>query len=183
MTQGLGRRWRLACMTPSLFDDLRSVCSVLLTGACVAGRGGGGALRCGRLDGGEISFGAGTRKERRHCSHKEATAARTASRPSCLIILGLVADRAGITPAEIAEHLVEVHGEHFAPRMIWCCLDRYKPTSNKAAHVSEQERPDVTAARQTWHASQGTLHPLRLAFVDGRRPGTWCRRRGRRRCA
>ena len=33
-------------------------------------------------------------------------------------------------------------------------------------HASEQERPDIAAARVTWKAGQGALDPKRLVFID-----------------
>jgi transposase len=33
-------------------------------------------------------------------------------------------------------------------------------------HASEQERPDVAAARAVWQAAQPTLDPARLVFID-----------------
>jgi transposase len=33
-------------------------------------------------------------------------------------------------------------------------------------HASEQERPDVAAARAAWQAAQPTLDPARLVFID-----------------
>ena len=38
--------------------------------------------------------------------------------------------------------------------------------SKKTAHASEQERPDVTAQRQAWRATQAELNPQRLVFID-----------------
>jgi transposase len=38
--------------------------------------------------------------------------------------------------------------------------------SKKTLHASEQDRPDVAAARQRWRELQGTLDPSRLVFID-----------------
>jgi transposase len=38
--------------------------------------------------------------------------------------------------------------------------------SKKTLHASEQDRPDVAAARQRWRALQGTLDRSRLVFID-----------------
>jgi transposase len=40
------------------------------------------------------------------------------------------------------------------------------PAQKKSQHASEQERPDVAAARQEWQASQAELNPERLVFID-----------------
>jgi transposase len=36
----------------------------------------------------------------------------------------------------------------------------------KSVHASEQDRPDVAAARAVWKAAQGLLDPARLVFID-----------------
>src|SRR5829696_7800059 len=36
----------------------------------------------------------------------------------------------------------------------------------KILHASEQERPDVAAARQRWREDQPSLDPARLVFID-----------------
>jgi transposase len=36
----------------------------------------------------------------------------------------------------------------------------------KTVHASEQERPDVKAAREAWRESQPSLDPARLVFID-----------------
>src|SRR5256885_7364522 len=36
----------------------------------------------------------------------------------------------------------------------------------KIVHASEQERPDVAAARAAWIAAQPELDPARLVFID-----------------
>jgi transposase len=38
--------------------------------------------------------------------------------------------------------------------------------SKKIVHASEQERPDVAAARTAWQAEQLALDPARLVFID-----------------
>src|SRR3979411_243580 len=38
--------------------------------------------------------------------------------------------------------------------------------SKKIVHASEQERPDVAAARAAWIAAQPDLDPARLVFID-----------------
>src|SRR5258708_28157385 len=38
--------------------------------------------------------------------------------------------------------------------------------SKKIVHASEQERPDVAAARAAWIAAQPELDPARLVFID-----------------
>lgn len=72
-------------------------------------------------------------------------------------VLGLIADRADITLAEIAEHLVEVHGERFAPSTIWRCLDRHKLTFKKnsarqRAGTARRRRCATGLVRKPGHA-------------------------------
>jgi transposase len=38
--------------------------------------------------------------------------------------------------------------------------------SKKSLHAAEQDRPDVAQAREQWKASQTTLDPKKLVFVD-----------------
>src|SRR5271156_535913 len=38
--------------------------------------------------------------------------------------------------------------------------------SKKTLHASEQDRPDVAEARQSWKAEQTNLDPNRLVFID-----------------
>src|SRR5215208_7823439 len=52
--------------------------------------------------------------------------------------------------------------------------------SKKTLCAAEQDRPDVAAARQNWQATQGTLDPARLVFVDETGTNTkFVRTRGR----
>lgn len=46
-------------------------------------------------------------------------------------ILNLITTTRDITLAEIASHLLEAHGEQFAPSTIWRCLDRHGQTFKK----------------------------------------------------
>jgi len=43
---------------------------------------------------------------------------------------------------------------------------RRASASKKIVHASEQERPDVAAARAAWIAAQPELDPARLVFID-----------------
>src|SRR5208282_1833203 len=36
----------------------------------------------------------------------------------------------------------------------------------KSLHASEQQRPDIAAARENWRAEQPDLDPERLVFID-----------------
>src|SRR3981189_3758688 len=52
--------------------------------------------------------------------------------------------------------------------------------SKKIVHASEQERPDVAAARAAWIAAQPDLDPARLVFIDETGTSTNMARRGGR---
>jgi len=43
---------------------------------------------------------------------------------------------------------------------------RHAITFKKALHAAEQDRPDVSLARERWKASQASLDPTKLVFVD-----------------
>src|SRR4051812_25620301 len=45
-------------------------------------------------------------------------------------------------------------------------LPRKASASKKIVHASEQERPDVAAARLAWKEAQPALDPRRLVFID-----------------
>jgi transposase len=56
-----------------------------------------------------------------------------------------------------------------SPRRTARCAGSFSGTgsaSKKTLRAAEQDRPDVAAARQAWQATQGTLDPARLVFVD-----------------
>ncbi|AWL99649.1 IS630 family transposase [Bradyrhizobium amphicarpaeae] len=77
-------------------------------------------------------------------------------------ILSLVKATPDMTLAEIADHLLKVHGEHFVPSVVWRFFDR----RNKTSHASEQDRPGVAAERAAWKASQPEIGIDRLVFID-----------------
>jgi hypothetical protein len=49
---------------------------------------------------------------------------------------------------------------------VWKFLDRHGRTLEKIPHASEQERPDVRAARHRWADRQSDIAPERLIFID-----------------
>ena len=81
-------------------------------------------------------------------------------------ILALVEATPDMTLAEIADHLLKVHGERFVPSVIWRFFDRRNITFKKTSHASEQDRPDVAAERAAWKASQPEIDIHRLVFID-----------------
>jgi hypothetical protein len=49
---------------------------------------------------------------------------------------------------------------------IWRFFDRHGVSFKKTVHATEQERPDVAAARLLWKSLQPRLDPRRLVFID-----------------
>lgn len=85
-------------------------------------------------------------------------------------ILFLVEATPDMTLAEIADHLFKVHGEPFAPSVVWRFFDRRNITFKKTSHAGEQGRPDVAAERAAWKASQPEIDINRLVFIDETEP-------------
>ena len=81
-------------------------------------------------------------------------------------VLGLVADRADISLAEIAEALAGEHDLSVCPATVWYFFDRRGISFKKTAHAAEQERPDVAARRLAWFEAQPELDPEKLVFID-----------------
>ena len=80
-------------------------------------------------------------------------------------LLGLIGERAELTLAEIRDLL----GERDIPigvSSIWRFFDRHGVSFKKTVHASEQERPDVAAARLVWKNLQPQLDPRHLVFLD-----------------
>jgi transposase len=65
-------------------------------------------------------------------------------------IMNAIEAKPDMTLAEIAEMLESEHLASFAPSSIWRFLDRHSVTFKKSARATEQDRPDVAAARQAW---------------------------------
>jgi transposase len=83
-----------------------------------------------------------------------------------VFILGLVADRADISLAEIADALAREHDLSACPATVWYFFDRRGISFKKTAHATEQERPDVAARRLAWFEAQPDLDPEKLVFID-----------------
>ena len=96
------------------------------------------------------------------------------------VILAAVEAQVDITLLELAEMLRRAHGASFAPSTVWRFLDRHDITVKKAAHASEQQRPDVAKRREAWFDAQPDLDPAHLVFIDETGATTkMARRRGR----
>ncbi|MBF0561231.1 MAG: IS630 family transposase [Alphaproteobacteria bacterium] len=81
-------------------------------------------------------------------------------------LLEQISNTPDMTLEEIRERL---HGETgMLPSIstIWRFFDRHGISLKKTAHASEQERPDVKAARTEWKSNQLNLDPSKLVFLD-----------------
>jgi transposase len=81
-------------------------------------------------------------------------------------VLGLVASEPDLTIEEIRERLRE---RGISVGYATVCGGSWTATlsgSKKTLHASEQDRPDVAAARQRWREARATLDPARLVFID-----------------
>jgi transposase len=63
------------------------------------------------------------------------------------MILSVIKAKPDMTLVQIAEMLEAETGASFAPSSVWRFLDRHAITFKKNAHATEQDRPDVAAAR------------------------------------
>jgi len=107
-----------------------------------------------RRDTGEIA----ARPQRCHLPPKlsalhEAIRAEAAARPDA-------------TLAELRRWLSEAHQVHASEGLMHATLLRPGLTLKKALRATEQDRPDVAAARADWRERQPGLVPGRLAFID-----------------
>lgn len=85
-------------------------------------------------------------------------------------ILSLVEATPDMTLAEIADHLFKVHGERFAPSVVWRFFDRRNITFKKTLHASEQGRPSsLMSARPSsrWMTSSPPTMPIIGALFAG----------------
>ncbi|MGH7002123.1 MAG: IS630 family transposase [Stellaceae bacterium] len=82
-------------------------------------------------------------------------------------ILGVLEAAPDTTLDEMVERLRDERAITVVRTAVWKFLDRRGQThKKKTAHASEQERPDVKAAREDWFDSQTGLDPERLIFID-----------------
>ena len=79
-------------------------------------------------------------------------------------LLELIAARPDLTLEEIRVELA-ARGIHVGYGTVWRLPPRAS-ASKKIVHASEQERPDVAAARVAWRLDQPALDPRRLVFID-----------------
>jgi transposase len=80
-------------------------------------------------------------------------------------LLALIVELPDLTLEEIHHRLV-ARGVAVAVSTIWRFYDRHGISFKKTVHASEQERPDVKAAREAWRESQPSFDPMHLIFLD-----------------
>jgi hypothetical protein len=96
--------------------------------------------------------------------------------------LELVAREPDLTLTEIVQRLLQDHRVRTADRSVDRFFKRHGLSFKKTLHATEQERPDVAAARQGWKTDQASLDAKRLVFVDETGTSTkMVRTHGRRR--
>lgn len=82
-----------------------------------------------------------------------------------LWLLERVAAVPDLTLEEIRAELA-ARGKHVGYGTVWRFFAAEDISFKKIVHASEQERPDVAAARAAWIAGQPDLDPARLVFID-----------------
>ncbi|MGH1571859.1 IS630 family transposase [Methylobacterium sp. P31] len=110
----------------------------------------------------------------------QGRARRSKLDPHEAFLRALIAERDDVTLEEMRVRLKDEHDLTVGLGTLWSFLDARGLTYKKTAHATEQDRPDVRAARQAWFEGQPDLDPSRLVFIDE----TWtatnmARRRGR----
>ncbi|WP_091712264.1 IS630 family transposase [Methylobacterium phyllostachyos] len=97
----------------------------------------------------------------------QGRARRSKLDPHEAFLRGLIADRDDITLEEMRVRLREEHALTVGLGTLWAFLDARGLTyKKKTAHATEQDRPDVKAAREAWFEGQPDLDPSRLVFLD-----------------
>ena len=81
------------------------------------------------------------------------------------LVLALIADRPDLTIEEIRAAL-RARGVACGHGSVWRFFERHGISFKKTMLASEQDRPDVAAARQRWQRHQGAFDPRRLVFID-----------------
>ncbi|HXS48660.1 MAG TPA: IS630 family transposase [Sphingomicrobium sp.] len=80
-------------------------------------------------------------------------------------LLERIAAAPDLTLEEIRSELA-ARGKSVGYGTVWRFFASEDISFKKNVHASEQERPDVAAARAVWKAEQPTLDPARLVFID-----------------
>jgi transposase len=110
----------------------------------------------------------------------QGRARRSKLDPHEALLRGLIDKKDDITLEEMRARPRDEHDLTVGLGTLWSFLDARDLTSKKTAHATEQNSPDVKAAREAWFAGQLDRDPACLVFLDE----TWtstnmARRRGR----
>jgi transposase len=81
-------------------------------------------------------------------------------------VLTLIAHQPDLTLEEIRGALIERHGITVGLGTVSRFLAAHNITLKKSLHATEQQRPDVAAARHAFIRRQPALDPERLVFLD-----------------
>ncbi|MGU3541016.1 IS630 family transposase [Methylobacterium sp. A54F] len=100
-------------------------------------------------------------------AHPQGRARRSKLDPHEVYLRDLIAERDDITLDEMRARLKDEHDLTVGMGTLWAFLDARGLTyKKKTAHATEQDRPDVKAAREAWFEGQPDLDPARLVFLD-----------------
>ncbi|XYD06907.1 IS630 family transposase [Methylobacterium sp. NMS12] len=96
----------------------------------------------------------------------QGRARRSKLDPHEAFLRALIAERDDVTLEEMRVRLREERALPVGLGTLWSFLDARGLTYKKTAHATEQDRPDVKAAREAWFQDQPDLDPDRLVFLD-----------------
>ncbi|WP_156311982.1 IS630 family transposase [Methylobacterium platani] len=97
----------------------------------------------------------------------QGRARRSKLDPHETFLRALIDAQDDITLEEMRARLREEHDLTVGLGTLWSFLDARGLTyKKKTAHATEQNRPDVKAAREAWFEDQPELDPARLVFLD-----------------
>ena len=90
---------------------------------------------------------------------------RAVLEPHAAFLMELIKQQDDITLEEVRAMLGE-RGIVASVTTIWFFYDRHGISFKKSQYATEQDRPDVAAARVLWKERQKQLDPDRLVFID-----------------
>jgi len=91
---------------------------------------------------------------------------RSLLEPHLAWLLDLTIAEPDLTLEAIVQRLLAGLGLKTSEAAVRRFFKRHAITFKKTLHAAEQDRPDVSLARERWKASQASLDPTKLVFVD-----------------
>jgi transposase len=91
---------------------------------------------------------------------------RSPLEPHAAWLLDLTTAEPDLTLEAIVQRLLAGLGLKTSEAAVRRFFKRHAITFKKTLHAAEQDRPDVSLARERWKASQASLDPTKLVFVD-----------------